>query len=343
MKEEFYVMKHHNSDQIGPDMYPSYAAIANNTMGSSVRKKTTFVNNSNTAQDISRHNIHDFNTYTRNAEYPPVFSHQAKSSPLKMTSNPENVATHTTSKNKEHNTNSKNLLICWDSNRKHIETRRLCSLNTTDFVATPMLNDVYRAIENSTHTQLKTILIHCGTNDAEQKDVHEIINAYKHILNLISRKYANTTVIISQLLPRKDILNNKIIDINQSLNNEFSNNDKINIIFHKNINSRFESENTDASNAASILRDNKHLSQTAAAMFAGNLKYALRRANILPGKNEIQYDKNKPANSPNITANQNKEPIFSSQSLHPNSNTNKQTSKKTLFCEAMMEVFDRIF
>ena len=213
-------------------------------------------------------------------------------------------------------------------------------------MATPVLKDVYFAIESCAQTELQTILVHCGTNDAEYSDIPEILRSFHNILSLISNKYSNANIIISQLLPRKDGLNDKITAINRSIDTEFSNVPNIFIIKHGNINTRFENEKNNQGNSASILQDNKHLSKNAAPMFAGNIKYALRKLNMLPSKSYPGY--NYQAGDDATKAHQQQNRVFAKDAVSPTSNfpavnNIEISSKKTLFCEAMMQVFDRFF
>ena len=224
---------------------------------------------------------------------------------------------------------SKNLLICWDSNRKFIDTRRLCNLKTTEFVSTATLDNVYHTVNRCTHVNLQTIFIHCGTNDAEQQDISSLLKSFHEIVLLIKNKYSEANIIISKLLPRKDGINRKVSALNRALDAEFSNMPNVSVISHNNINNSFN--NTANGNFDSILTDDKHLAQTAAPMFAGNIKYALRKANALPDTNQSD------PNAKMFHGNR-----ISSNSA-PTSDTTNDPSKKTQLCEAMMQVLNRFF
>ena len=121
---------------------------------------------------------------------------------------------------------------------------------------------------------------------------------------------------------------------------EFANAKNITIIFHKNLNSSFEAERNSPGHGASILQDEKHLAQRAAAMFAGNIKFALRKTNMLPSKTSSQ--KNTAESTRNTSITHHEEPAYT----HPlpkedETNSMDRVSRKSLFCEAMLKVFDR--
>ena len=381
MKEQFDNLKSNPTHPFGHNMHSSYAAAAtnfNNTIDMSVRKKIPPTNSNNAAHCTNNSVLFgqgmpsslnavaaNFNPYPadmslRNKTNPVVSLNVAQHVNADPTPNPFNYNNYDTTLDQFHssaansssrpitnhekninNTNKsphkapKNLLICWDSNKKYINTRRLCSLNTTEFASTPVLQNVYKTIVNCTITSLKTILIHCGTNDAEYYDISHIIQSFRDIV-LLNNKFSNINIIISSLLPRKDKINDKIQEINKAIEAEFSNNENITIIFHKNLNSRFESEKNSSTLSSSILQDEKHLAQRAAPMFAGNIKFALRRSNMLPSERGFRRK------NAELTGQVSSKPadIFQSQRDHTAGATD-QVSRKSLFCEAMLEVFDR--
>ena len=116
-------------------------------------------------------------------------------------------------------------------------------------------------MEQTTFTNPKTFLRHCGTNDLESNQSDEEITGHlKSTVTTISSKHPESKVILSTLLSRKDDLNERTKNINHSLEEIFSASN-INVVKHDNIKTE-------------DLRDNKHLNTIGVKRFALNLKRA---------------------------------------------------------------------
>jgi hypothetical protein len=156
--------------------------------------------------------------------------------------------------------NGETIILC-DSNGRHINPNLLCPGSKTSYIRCPTLSDANKIMEQTTFTNPKTFLLHCGTNDLESNQSDEEITGHlKSTVTTISSKHPESKVIISTLLPRKDNLNERTKNINQSLEETFSAS-KIYVVKHDNIKTK-------------DLRDKKHLNTIGVKRFALNLKRA---------------------------------------------------------------------
>jgi hypothetical protein len=156
--------------------------------------------------------------------------------------------------------NGETIILC-DSNGRHINPNLLCPGSRTSYIRCPTLSDANKILEQTTFTNPKTFLLHCGTNDLECNPSDEEITGHlKSTVTTISSKHPERKVILSTLLPRKDNLNERTKNINHSLEETFSAS-KINVVKHDNIKTE-------------DLRDKKHLNTIGVKRFALNLKRA---------------------------------------------------------------------
>ena len=144
LKDELVNIKSCLSENVGQKFPPTYAAAAqksnSNQPDMSVRKKVPPANKYNMKHYSNTDSVQNAYNY-RNKDAPTyqLSSNTPENSQTDPPSNRKIPVNNTSQASKTSHNTAKNLLICWDSNRKHIDTRRLCSLVTTEFVATPML------------------------------------------------------------------------------------------------------------------------------------------------------------------------------------------------------------
>ncbi|CAB4001830.1 Hypothetical predicted protein [Paramuricea clavata] len=81
----------------------------------------------------------------------------------------------------------------------------------------------------------KTFIIHCGTNDLEQIDASQILVKLKTLENQLHKKYPQSRVIISLLLPRADKLNGAVNSLNETIQKEFKDIAHTALVEHNNI------------------------------------------------------------------------------------------------------------
>ena len=93
--------------------------------------------------------------------------------------------------------NGETIILC-DSNGHHINPNLLFPGSKTSYIRCPTLNDANRIMEQTTFTNPKTFLLHCGTNDLEsnQSD-EEIMRHLESTVTTISSKHPKSKVILS--------------------------------------------------------------------------------------------------------------------------------------------------
>ena len=165
--------------------------------------------------------------------------------------------------NNEKRKNSAETVILCDSNGRYLKPNILCPGSTTSYIRCPTLEKAKNIIKNTTFSSPKTFIIHCGTNDIENPEMtnEKMINTYNEITTTLKSRHPSSKVILSSLLPRADSLNERIMEINKTLEHNIKIKD-INVVKHRNI-----SKTTD-------LKDKKHLNPKGVKMFAHNLKSA---------------------------------------------------------------------
>ena len=100
--------------------------------------------------------------------------------------------------------------MCFDSNRKFINFRKLWTLKGSKRRRTSTLDSVKMAVERENATNVKYFLISVGTNDIDNKEPNAILEQYIEIVDLLRRKYPGIKIIINQLPPRKTNYDDKV-------------------------------------------------------------------------------------------------------------------------------------
>ena len=187
--------------------------------------------------------------------------------------------THTNYHKKDKNAD-KQIIMCFDSNRKFINFRKLWTLNGSERRRCSTLSSVKSVIEKETSDNVEYFLISVGTNDTDTKDPETIRNEYESIINLLQEKYPGIKIIVSEVTPRKYNKDNEVVILNKLLGDMCKHNDSLFLVDHSN----FRNDTT-----YSYMFDDKHIHKRAIWQFAGNIKRALRKAYGLP---EPQRDGN---------------------------------------------------
>ena len=113
-----------------------------------------------------------------------------------------------------------NIRILMDSNRQHIDFKRLLPEANVEIYACGSVPSA-RSELNSLHAShpVSDILIHVGTNDIETNDTaEEVANNIKGLAQAAARKFPAATIHVSELTPRKDGMHQKAMHVNELLN-----------------------------------------------------------------------------------------------------------------------------
>ena len=162
--------------------------------------------------------------------------------------------------------------MCFDSNRKFINFRKLWTLKGTTRYRSSTLASVKSAIEREKAVGVKYFLISVGTNDIDTKEPTEIINEYIEIVDLLRRKYPGIKIIANELPPRKEKYNDKVIQMNCLLGDLCQQNDFMFLVDQSKL--RGDVEKT--------MFDDKHIHRRSFYLYAGSIKRMLRKAYGLP-------------------------------------------------------------
>ena len=105
----------------------------------------------------------------------------------------------------------------------------------------------------------EVIMLHTGTNDLEHiQDQKQMAQEIYRLVSLASSKFPNSRILYSLLLPRDDVLNAKVIEVNRLIEENTKSIKNLNLIYHTNVLSANQP----------ILHDKKHLNRLGVTLFA---------------------------------------------------------------------------
>ena len=154
------------------------------------------------------------------------------------------------------------LLICKDSNFRHIDYRKLWTVRNSVRKTTSGLSDVENFIQQTNISTLNHILIHTGVNDIDELTGIQVFNKIAHVIHQVKSKYPGVKIIISEITPRKDELDCEVLACNKMLNAYAATQDHVYVADHSNL----RDENF------TYHRNIKHIKENKIANFAANLK-----------------------------------------------------------------------
>ena len=109
-------------------------------------------------------------------------------------------------------------------------------------------------------------MLHTGTNDLEHiQDPKQMAQEIYRLVSLASSKFPNSRILYSLLLPRDDVLNAKVIEVNRLIEENTKSIKNLNLIYHTNVLSANQP----------ILHDKKHLNRLGVTLFARQITRAL--------------------------------------------------------------------
>ena len=117
-------------------------------------------------------------------------------------------------------------------------------------------------IQNTTFTSPRTFIIHCGTIDLESiKSNEQLVNQTMEVITEVEKKYPETRILMSSLVPRNDRLDEGSNIINKELEKIICFKSKVTFAKHDQITKSYH------------LKDKKHLNK-GVKIFARDLKAA---------------------------------------------------------------------
>ena len=127
------------------------------------------------------------------------------------------------------------LLICMDSNSKHINFRKLWTLRNSKRSRCYTLNQLREYIRKSDISKLKYILINIGCNDIDKKSGEEVFLEIQENINLLRTKYPNIKIILCEVTPRKDERDQQVVECNRLIHEYASKDENMFIADHSNL------------------------------------------------------------------------------------------------------------
>ena len=156
------------------------------------------------------------------------------------------------------------LLILGHSDTKYIKTEVIDKNHTCNKIFCPTFKKARQICENiNVKKEPIKILLHCGTNDVDKRNVVEIIKDIDECLNTLLGKFKNSSIIISSVLPRKEAgLKTIVENINKYLYTITNRSNRVSFMDNKQI-------------TMNMLIDNKHINKTAFYIFLANIRFTM--------------------------------------------------------------------
>ena len=167
------------------------------------------------------------------------------------------------------------LLLCFDSNGKHIDRKKLWKKNGSEYKQCGSLHKLSGEIRKLPYRTLKYILISVGTNDLDEKDHEQVLGELDLLIMDIRSRFPGIKFIINELLPRRDDRNSEVGKFNFGLGEYGNTKPDITIASQHNI--------TDMS----MFYDTKHLSESKVPIYAKNIIIAMLKAYGIKDKREL--------------------------------------------------------
>ena len=221
-------------------------------------------------------------------------------------------------------TDDSEILVCWDSNRKYVDTKLLWKANKTSYKTAPVLKEVFQIVDNTEYCNLSCILIHCGTNDleAERATTGSIFKMINDLVEHIHAKYPTVKILLSELLPRNDYLDDAVMDINDKIINTYEKDKSVYVIRHRHLRALRRDE---------LLSDKKHLRPEIAKRFAGSFRKGIQWAFDVPKNSQTNRTKRKDNNA---DSNSSARTVFAT-SVQSSGTDPKQDNGVAAFCNAL--------
>ena len=101
------------------------------------------------------------------------------------------------------------IVMCFDSDRKFIDFKKLWTLKGPVRKNCSTIRDVAQLVENIDEVAIiKRILVSTGVNDLDHYQPKEVADEFIKVVNSLRSKFPQFIIIISEITPRKDDLDN---------------------------------------------------------------------------------------------------------------------------------------
>lgn len=163
-----------------------------------------------------------------------------------------------------------NIYILCDSNGNHLDQRRLFPKRTVKKLWCPTTQKAKDIIQRGALTNPSHIIIHTGTNDLKVS-TSGVAKSLIDTIKMANQSHPDAKVIISSLLPRRDISERVIEEINEEVSGFCANVPNVEVATHNNINTTH-------------LYDNVHINKNNIRLFAKNIKDAALSRDRIPSQ-----------------------------------------------------------
>ena len=158
------------------------------------------------------------------------------------------------------------VMLC-DSNRRYLDINKLCSSNNTKMIACGNTKKATEIINNPKFTVNQALIINTGVNDVEHLKPVKIIEDQVHLVEAASHMFPGRKIILSDITPRTDNLDQAIINIDDDIHERIKDLPNVQHVYNGNL------------RQYKFFYDTKHLSKRLGIpLLAKNLKNGLRRA-----------------------------------------------------------------
>ena len=165
-----------------------------------------------------------------------------------------------------------------DSNRQFIDSGKLWK-NLT-IVPCNKTQDLRTHLHTTDLTEYDIIFIHVGVNNIDTVKGKAVANDLLVIMEKLCDHYPSLKIIISEVTPRQKFRDAEVQECNSLLHTSLRKLENVTMAIHSNLrNETWSFHKKD---------DDKHLSEISIALFAANLKVALRKALGLPSNKNIK-------------------------------------------------------
>ena len=110
------------------------------------------------------------------------------------------------------------ILLAMDSNRRYLQENRLSPDMTKKVKITPCGNlDDLETLSNNIDKDLQVLYIHTGVNDVELFSAERVHHKYCSIISKIKSNHPQLQIVLSEITPRFDLLDNQVLRLNALL------------------------------------------------------------------------------------------------------------------------------
>ena len=159
----------------------------------------------------------------------------------------------------------RDILMCMDSNSRHIKFRKLWTVRNSETRRTYRLDQLHRFITDWDIKTLHHILINVGVNDIDTKTGTEVFYELRDVIDLVKRKCPRIKIVLAEITPRDDARYIYVLECNKLIHELSALDMNIFVADHTNL----------RENSYEFLADVKHVRREKVCTFATNLKRAL--------------------------------------------------------------------